>query len=329
MRPRVFDKRILVLLLTLSVCFLMAEVALRFYLNRVTMYDIEMSRYSMTIKTDAKNPLIGHVHKPNSSARLMNVPVQINSDGLRDREYPIERSGKRRIIFLGDSLTLAWGVEQQASFENLLEQRLDAVTPTEVLNFGTGNYNTEQEVNFFLEKGLKYQPDKVVLFYFINDAEITPKKSRWWFLAYSRLISFYWSRVFATINNLFHSKSFSEYYADLYRDDQEGWLRSQKAFTQLRDVCRQKNIQLQVVLLPELHNLKEYPFKREYAMVSSFLESMGIEHLDLTPRFEGYDNPTNLWVSLDDAHPNATAHRMIADFSEDFVAREESGGKHD
>jgi lysophospholipase L1-like esterase len=310
----------MVLFISLIICFLLGEFIIRLYLSHKTIYDIEMSRYSMIIKTDSENPLIGHVHRPNSTAKLMDVMVHINSDGFRDKEYSLQKSDKSRIIFLGDSLTFGWGVAQEDTFENILEQKLNQMYPTEIINFGAGNYNTEQEVNLFIEKGLKYTPDKVVLFYFINDAEKTPKKSRLWFLAYSRLLSFYWSRVHGAMNNMFQSQSFYDYYADLYRDDQPGWINSKKAFLQLKEVCKKHRIDLQVVLLPELHNLKNYPFEKEYALVSTFLSDNEIDNMDLTPSFAGYENPMELWVSHDDAHPNKKAHRMISEFSLDFIS---------
>ncbi len=315
-----FYKKIIILLTTLLICFLLGELFIRLYLRHKIIYDIEMSRYSLSLKTDSDNPLIGHVHKPNSSVRLMGVMVNINSDGFRDKEYAVRKSDKYRVIFLGDSLTLGWGVEQKDTFENILEQELNRSYPTEIINFGTGNYNTEQEGNLFLEKGLKYKPDKVVLFYFINDAEKTPKKSRLWFLAYSRLLSFYWSRIHSAVNNMFQSQSFNKYYADLYRRDQIGWINAQKAFQQLKDVCRGNNIALKVVLLPELHNLKDYPFKNEYNRVSTFLKSNDISYLDLTPLFKNYKNSIELWVSFDDAHPNKLAHRLIAEYTKDFIS---------
>jgi hypothetical protein len=176
-----------------------------------------------------------------------------------------------------------------------------------------------QEVNLFQKKGLKYNPDKVVLFYYINDAEITPKKSHLWFLGYSRLISFYWSRIHAAFSNLLQSKSFGEYYSDLYRDNRKGWINTKKAFLQLKDICLKNNINIQVVLLPELHNTKNYPFKNEHALVSSFLRDNDIDHLDLAQFFANYKNPMDLWVSYDDAHPNNLAHGMIANYTLDFI----------
>jgi len=106
----------------------------------------------------------------------------------------------------------------------------------------------------------------------------------------------------------------------LYKDNQAGWINTKKAFLQLRDICKANNIELQVILLPELHNLKQYPFKKEYALVAKFLEDNKIEYLDLTSAFEGYENPMELWVAVDDAHPNKLAHRMIADYSFGFIS---------
>jgi lysophospholipase L1-like esterase len=287
------------------------------YLTNHTIYDIEMTKYASALKIGTPNLKIGHVHRPNSRARLMNVEVRINSDGVRGPDRP--PGAARRVVFLGDSLTLGWGVEEQDTFASLLEARLSAVQPTEIVNFGTGNYNTEQEVNLFLEKGLKYRPDQVVVFYFINDAEVTPTPSRFEFLSVSRGLSFFWSRFQSSLSNLSTGRTFHSYYAALYRDEQPGWINARRAFLDLKAASAAHRIRLQVVLLPELHDLEHYPFKQEYALVGEFLAQNGIDCLDVTPAFEGYKSPMDLWVAADDAHPNARAHRMIADHVFDYI----------
>ena len=313
-------KCILAIFITLTFFFIFGEVGTRIYLRHKTIYDIEMTKYAMDVKTDSNNPLIGHVHKPGVTAFLMNSNVSINSDGLRDKEYSVARNEKYRMIFLGDSLTFGWGVEQGDTFEHILEAKANKEFLAEIINFGAGNYNTEQQVNLFLEKGLKYRPDKVVLFYFINDAEVTPKKSRLYFLGHSRLLSFYWSRVHAFMNKQFPSKSFKEYYAELYTDEQKGWMNTKKAFMELKDICREERIELQVVLLPELHDIKNRIFNNEYSKISAFLEKIGIKYLNLASMFESYSgDPIDLWVSYDDAHPNKIAHNAIAENTMGFI----------
>lgn len=318
--PSVLAKT-LVIAFSLAATFALCEVLLRIYLVDHTVYDIEMLRYATLIKHESPNPLVGHVHAPNARAHLMDADVQINSDGLRDGEHAAARDDRYRIIFLGDSLTFGWGVEQDETFKTRLEAALNRRYPTEIINFGTGNYNSEQEVNLFLEKGLKYRPDKVVVFYFINDAEPTPKKARLAFLYHSRLVTLAWSRLHALESNLGDRGEFYRtYYADLYRPDAPGWKNAQAALRQLRDVCAANGIALQVVLLPELHSLQEYPFSNEHAVVTNYLRSIGVPVLDLAPRFTDQGQPMQLWVAPDDAHPNALAHKLIAEKAEDFIA---------
>jgi len=295
------------------------EVLVRFYLQFNTVYDIEMSRYAIELKIPSENPKIGHKHRPNAKAHLMNVDVTINSHGFRDHEHSIDKNGAYRIAFLGDSLTFGWGVKENETFKKILETSLNKTRSTDIINFGTGNYNTEQEVNLFLETGLKYNPDKVVIFYFINDAEPTRPKSPWSFLEHSRMISFYWSRINNLLGRWNTGRSFASFYSNLYDEKQPGWQNAKAAFSKLNEECQKRNIKLQVVLLPELHNLKDYPFRKQHNLVLEYLKLLKVPALDITDDFKNYPIPMNLWVSLDDAHPNAIAHRMISDSIQDFI----------
>jgi lysophospholipase L1-like esterase len=308
------------ILISVFVFVALVEIAVRAYARFYIFYDVEMTRYANELKIEADNARIGHLHRPNVRRELMGVEIRTNSDGLRDDEYAKERNHKRRIIFLGDSLTLGWGVDKEDTFEALLERQLSRQSPTEIINFGHGNYNTDQEVSLFLEKGLPHKPDKVVLFYFINDAESTPKKSKWAFLGHSRFATLFWSRLKAISARFSGKTSFKNYYSDLYADSAPGWLATKKALEKLKAACDERKITVQVILLPELHSLLHYPFAEEHKKVTEVLAKLGISFLDLAPKFAGVENPQSLWVSRDDAHPNGKAHRMIAEFTRDFIA---------
>jgi len=307
-------------LVPLALFLLIGELFLRVYLSRHIFYDVEMSRYALTLKVDSPNPLVGHHHRPGAEATLMGVSVRTNSDGFRDDEYPVEKADRKRIMFLGDSLTLGWGVEKEQAFEHILERKLEAISPTEIINLGTGNYNTTQEVHLFIDKGLKYEPDQVVLFYFINDAEPVPQKSRFPGLGHYRVLTFYWSRLKALKARIWPTAGFQEYYSALYREDNEGWVKSQFALLKLRELSREHGFDLKVVLLPELHELSDYAFAKEHGQVTEFLHDNDIPVLDLAPFFRNERDPRALWVAMDDAHPNARAHHLIAKYTLDFLA---------
>jgi lysophospholipase L1-like esterase len=318
MSPRRLLELAFLVVVPLAIFLLLTELVLRVYLTRHIFYDVEMSRYALALKLDSPDPRIGHHHRPNGEARLMGVRVRTNSQGFRDDEVPVARGDARRLIFLGDSLTLGWGVEKQQTFEHRLEQQLSREQPTEVINLGVGNYNTTQEVHLFLAKGLRYRPDQVVLFYFINDAEPVPQRSRFPGLGRTRVVTFFWSRIKALISQLSDAPGYREFYASLYREGSPGWARSRESLTLLRDVAREEGFDLRVVLLPELHELDPYAFEREHALVADFVRGLGVPVLDLAPAFRGQD-PQSLWVSRDDAHPNARAHGLIADYTRDFL----------
>lgn len=298
---------------------ILGEMTVRFLEKYFLFYDLEMTRYANHLKQDSSNPAIRHIHRPLSKAMLMGVPVQINADGFRDENYPVARNSKYRVIFLGDSLTLGWGVRSEETFEYLIEKYFNDRIPAEIINFGTGNYNTVQEVHLFLEKGLKYKPDKVVLFYFINDAEPLPQKAKWGFWGHSHLLTLYWSRLHAAIERIQPSRNFSAYYHALYASDQPGWQQAKEALLLLKTVCVDRQIKLQVVLLPELHQLQPYTFQQEHALIKTFLSEHKIDFLDVAPSFSKEIHPERLWVARDDAHPNAVAHRLIAEAVRDFV----------
>ena len=97
----------------------------------------------------------------------------INSDGFRDREFPVARSEVKRIMMLGDSVTFGRGVPLGSTFPKLLEQLFNRNDQTgrryEVMNVGVPGYNTRQELEFFEVKGRKYAPDLLVITWILND----------------------------------------------------------------------------------------------------------------------------------------------------------------
>jgi lysophospholipase L1-like esterase len=305
--------------ISLVIFLVLLEVSMQIYTRMFIYYDVEMSRYATEVKETAENPKIGHVHKPNANAHLMGVDFSTNSDGFRDEEYSIERNQNYRIAVLGDSLTVGWGVEKEDTYEVLLEQMLSETRPTEMINTGHGNYNTSQQVNLFRDRVLKYNPDKVVLFYFINDAEVTPTRSGWSWLGKSRAITFIWSRTRGLLTRTDPGQTFESFYSDLYVDGEPGFETMKDAFLELRGITEERGIELQVILIPELHDLVNYPFDGVYNKVADFLAANDIDYLNLTDSFRGYEDAAGLWVARDDAHPNALAHRMIAEYSRSFI----------
>lgn len=94
--------------------------------------------------------------------------VQINSDGLHDREHSLAKAPDTlRIAIIGDSYPEALQVPMQAAFWAVTNSDLASCTQktknVEVINFGVSGYGTAQELITLREHVWKYAPDIVIL----------------------------------------------------------------------------------------------------------------------------------------------------------------------
>ncbi len=123
-----------------------------------------------------RNAELGHFHVPNFDgwikAREFTTRVTISPLGLRDaRTSYAKPAGTFRILFLGDSMVEAVQVNARDGVAERLEVLLnqDAARPTEVINAGVAAYGTGQEWMLLDKEGVKYQPDLLVLLFFVGN----------------------------------------------------------------------------------------------------------------------------------------------------------------
>lgn len=80
--------------------------------------------------------------KPNSNTYFKLERFTTNSQGLRDREYPLTKPpGTFRVVVLGDSVTMPTGIALEDAWHSRLERRLSRESREleyEFLNFGVG-----------------------------------------------------------------------------------------------------------------------------------------------------------------------------------------------
>jgi lysophospholipase L1-like esterase len=313
-------KRFLFPLLTVAFCvvlvFACMEVYVRLVVDNGMQFDLEMWKYAKEIKQVDPDPLIGHRHAPNRSARLMGVMVKTNSNGFRDREFTIDKPpGVLRIVMLGDSFTEGWGAPEEETFSKRIERRYnDRGIKAEVINTGVGNWNTIQEVEFFLTGVYRYHQDIVVLNFVFNDAEPVPHERPPSFLMrYCYSCVFLIGRYDAVHRMIFGGQDWADYYLGLFGDGTTpGWLGAKAAIKRLADYCKQNNIQLLIANHPELHDVKHYRFQKITDLVRDAAAENDVAFVDLLPYVRDQDS-ASLWVTAPDPHPNGFAHKFLAD----------------
>ncbi len=161
-----FLKNFLTIFISVIVTLALLELGIR-YLNSY------MGHYPQ------KDPILHHSLVPKAKLTTSNnefeVTYQINSYGLRDQEYPLEKpKDVFRILILGDSYTFGIGSNLEDTFSKILEKKLQTDYPDkkiEVINGGCSSYSPLLEYLFLIYKGLALNPDMVLLNYDMSDVQ--------------------------------------------------------------------------------------------------------------------------------------------------------------
>jgi lysophospholipase L1-like esterase len=294
------------------VALLLSEAILRVKNSSMTNYDIEMWRYARELKVKIPDPSLDFVHQKNKSAVLQNVEIRLNEWGLRGDPVPAVSSDKRRILFLGASTTLGWGVPEEDTVEKRLE-RLFAATgqPAEVLNAGIGNYNAERYVSRFLKQLGGLNPTDIVVQYFMRDAESLPPGGGNILLRHSQLAVTLWIAYHRLFDRTGEA-NLVERYRKIYEPDQPGFIVMQRELKKLADYGRERGIRLYFMMTPDVHDLVDYKFTFVHDIMRKVAGQDGYFYVDLLPAMTGL-RPEQTWAMPGDPHPNATAHKLMAD----------------
>ena len=223
-------------------------------------YDIEMWRYALELKERRDIPALGHEHVPSSGARLQSVDIRINERGLRGGPVSSTRNGKRRILFLGGSVTLGWGVPEAETVTECLRAMFKADgQDVEVLNAGIGNYNAVRYVERFKRRLADLDPTDIVVHYFVRDAEVLDAGGGNALLRHSQLAVTAWVAATRYLGKG-SEKSLEEHYREVYSPRAEGFMAMRKALHELAVYALQRNIRSYLAMTPDVHDLVDYKF---------------------------------------------------------------------
>ncbi len=291
--------------------------------------------------------------KPNLRGIFRDVPLSTNSRGLRDYEYSYRKPDNTfRIVGLGDSSLFGWGVKLEDTSLKVLERKLNELSSGkkyEVINFAVPGYNTAIEVEVFKQECLRYDPDLVIMHFNTNDYDVpgfmkpsenyaTLRKSYLFEFIYERyqmlqgvqeheMIPFVFDRTvrLEESERLHEDPNFPEEYRHLV--GLQGFLR---AIESLVHETTTRNIPLLVYVIkayPGLDpNYTPDKFRDEQLRVITQLsEEHGFFLLNMYSHYMTYlaQNPARdqkvFWVTPEDSHPSALAHRIEAEAFVEFL----------
>ncbi len=301
-----------IILFTLSVAvgLILTEGLLRIKNADQKNYNIEMWRYARLLKKKSPDPALGHEHIPGRSAKLQGVVIRINSLGMRGPDVDLNDHSKKRILFLGSSNTLGWGVPEEKTLPAIIQR--ESNDKAVVFNGGIGNYNAARYVTLFEKRFLGLKCDTVVINCFVRDAELLEPGGGNFFLRHSELA--------VLLFHLYHLRMNSsaggignlvEHYRKIYRHDSPGFQEMQAAFDRLQNLSRQQGFRIILTMIPDVHQINPYPFTFAHEEMQKIASKHGWTFLDFTPALSRVP-ATDLWAMPGDPHLNSKGHEIMA-----------------
>jgi hypothetical protein len=263
--------------------------------------------------------------KPNIDRTLFGRRFSTNAYGLRDRPTTLEKpAGTFRIALLGSSMDMGWGVGTEETYENLLEDWLNAHARKlrlsrrfEVQNFAVAAYSPLNRLESFERKALTFDPDMVLYSATLLDV---------------RLLEIYLENLLKTqvrptdprLLALLEGAGLTD--ADLRLNARKKlpnkdrvkakiapilWPMTDAVLARLADDCRARGLPLVEVLIPRVSDTDESDRRAEQvARHVGIAARHSIPMIDLSASYDGQD-PANLEIATWDDHPNALGHHVL------------------
>jgi hypothetical protein len=236
--------------------------------------------------------------------------LSINRFGLRDRDYAANRPAETlRVAVLGASSVMGWGVADGATFEALLEERLNReplgseFLRFELLNFGIPGYQPPQQLAA-LERALKLEAN--ALFYVAAGRESSRSAAYLAEALHKKLT------IPATLQPIVARAGITAAMDDAALAKQlrpHGRAILEAVYRAIADRSRALGVRPVWVLLPQV---REGSWQEETPEAVAAARNAGFQVIDISDVYKGRDIATLRLAEWDD-HPNPLGHRLVAE----------------
>lgn len=272
------------------------------------------------------------VMKRGADTRVYGKQVRTNDLGFRDNRaaLPAKRPGEFRVIVLGDSFTFGPGVDFEALYTSVLQEKLARLHPqVQVINLGVEGYNIVQYQAVLEEVGLGLQPDLLLVSLFpVNDFEMEtyennqrvaagdpPPPPSWYESLY--VYRAYLHRLEHAAMKVVHRLVPAS--AGPANAPDEGWEKNIAALKQISAIAEARRLPMAVALLPHTRGFETQ--RPLFARVDDVCAAEGLRCLDLLAIFRAKEvRDGALVLNAVDAHGNEAYHRIVAEQLAPFLS---------
>ncbi len=335
-------RKFLLVLVWFGFVFLLLEGAgFAFYTLEVSQ---PISDYGYPAGLIVAHPQLGYSYRPHFSgyfkgSAYQNIPIEINAQGFRDRDFAARPDEGTRIAVLGDSVVFGAGVRQEDRFTECLggaDQTGRA--GRRILNLGVNSYSFGHYLTLARLNFLGADPDAVLVGITLNDFAAMDNNGparraqrhgeRWhtpdWVARVQESIGrTYAVRFLREIRTRFsyvmlNADEREEYHTKWMRTVVKGWQSDenrQRFETGLDDfaaLLRDADLPVGFILFPELNELRNPDeFGAPRLLMRDLLERRGLQYCDPYDDFARQSDLDALFLVRDDVHYSPQGHQLL------------------
>lgn len=310
-----------------------------------------------------QDPVLGWNHLANkegySVGKDFKVKRRLNKDGFIGRDYSYTKQPDTyRIVIAGDSLTEGFQVNEADTYSALIESKINNAgldKKVEVLNMGIAGYGTQRELYVFEKKGLRFNPDLLILAFFVgndftdnigeninrearftafqefkNDIKLFVRNhfSAWRFVLQQKSRNKFLNFLKNNNNSMIKSSTTTDpLFQKEYSEDTQKMINRSKelllAFKKLADENKKDHL---VLILPSAGQIyfegdDNFYSEKINEVLKNYFKLQKIKYIDLLPEFKNYYKlkPKIPLYLPRDGHPSENGHLVIADKVVDYL----------
>lgn len=311
---RKFFRALAISALVLIIVFIFFELILRSFW--------QMSGLKGELYQRSSDTILRYELKPHAK---LNDNIIINSDGFRDKEYPLQKERNTyRIVVIGDSVAFGRALSLGETLPKRLEAMLNASCPQkkfEVLNMGVEGYNSIQELELVRTKGLKYSPDLVIIYYCLNDPDCPEYYFQKNFInQHSLAVRYILYRTKKSRIKRDRAKRGTKSDADNYRYfyTTSCWTDAKKAVLEMGDLTKSRGIKMALLIVPEMQEaVKDFRQGYPFWYINEMIEGIRHDNIIVIDPIREFarrglkKEDLTVWGS----YPNLKANNIIAEYT--------------
>jgi hypothetical protein len=248
--------------------------------------------------------------RPSLSLPYKHARLVTNRFGMRDQDYELAKPpGTWRVALLGSSIEMGTGVENDETFEAVLEEGLNGAGDGrrhEVMNFANEYYDALRNLLLLEQRVLPFGPDAVLYVAHENEVDMLLVQAER-ALGRGARVPWGWAAEAFAAAGVDGSEGTFRFRRRL--GPEQGLALVARAYREIAQRCRGRGIAPVWVFLP---NIPSYPEERQVAPLVRAAEEAGFRVVNLLGVYAGRLR-SEITVAPWDAHPNPLGHRLVAE----------------